>query len=497
MTASSAVPGARAGGTLWGRRDRFAFSASLDAASYGDQRSPSGTIDASSFRDATLDASGTYGLGLSHRLDARVQRYAGRDIGYPGAGDASIPQEDRLLLALDYGWQASRGVLDGVNAKVYLQSLDHHMTMSMEKPPAMVGGAPMRMETDARSNTDTWGGRAQARLVPSRAVGVDAGIEATQWNAEGTRWIERQMMGTTTTTVLRTWPGVRVADVGAFAQSMITVTPWLDASAGARLDDVLRRADGFATTTEWVPSGNVGLRIAFAGEYFARVGAGAGYRIPDPTELYGLLLRPDGHLYLGEPGLKTETSRNVELCVGRMSRRARVSATLFRNQITDFISTAATGDSISGLPVRRYRNVADTRIDGVTASAWFAASSRFESRVTAGYTRGENRATGGPLPSIPPFEMTVAARVTPRPSWPWLEPEWVAATRQDRVDAAQGEAVTPAYSVLNIRAGRAFGNTDLTIGLENLLDASYRHHLDPSRVPRPGRNAFVKLAQGW
>jgi len=265
----------------------------------------------------------------------------------------------------------------------------------------MVGGAPMRMETDARSNTDTWGGRAQARLVPSRAVGVDAGIEATQWNAEGTRWIERQMMGTTTTTVLRTWPGVRVADVGAFAQSMITVTPWLDASAGARLDDVLRRADGFATTTEWVPSGNVGLRIAFAGEYFARVGAGAGYRIPDPTELYGLLLRPDGHLYLGEPGLKTETSRNVELCVGRMSRRARVSATLFRNQITDFISTAATGDSISGLPVRRYRNVADTRIDGVTASAWFgkfptgfSEEGRRESWIETGITSPQDRAMG-------------------------------------------------------------------------------------------------------
>ena len=512
MTASSAVPGGRAGGTVWGRRDRVAFTTSLDAASYGDQRSPRGTIDASSFRDATLDASGTYGLGLSHRLDARVQRYAGRDVGYPGAGDASIPEEDRLLLALDYGWQASRGIhdgasrgvhdsasrgiLDGVNAKLYLQSLDHHMTMAMVKPPAMMGGMPMRMETDARSNTDTWGGRAQARLAPARAVGLDAGIEATQWNAEGTRWIERQTMGGTTTMVLRTWPGVRVADVGAFAQSMIKVAPRLDASVGGRLDDVVRRADGFATTTEWVPSGNAGLRVAFAGEYYARVGAGVGYRIPDPTELYGLLLRPDGYLYMGEPGLNTETSRSVELSIGRASRRARVSATLFRNRITDFISTVVTGDSVSGLPVRQYRNVADARIDGVTGSASFAASSRFECRATAGYTRGENSATGAPLPSIPPFEATVAARVTPRPSWPWIEPEWTGAARQRRVDAMQGEASTPGFSIVNLRAGRAIGRMSVTIGAENLFDASYRHHLDPSRVSRPGRNAFVKIARG-
>lgn len=505
MAASSAVPGGRAGGTVWGRRDRALFTASLDGASYGDQRSPGRTIAASSFRDATLDASGTYGLGLSHRFDARVQRYAGRDIGYPGSGDAWIPEEDRLLLALDYGWQASqgafdgasRGILSGVSAKLFRQSLDHHMTMAMVKPPTMMGGMPMRMETDARSNTDTWGGRAQARLAPARAVGLDAGIEATQWNAEGTRWIERQTMGGTTTMVLRTWPGVRVADVGAFAQSMITVAPWLDASVGGRLDDVVRRADGFATTTEWVPSGNAGLRAAFAGEYYVRVGAGVGYRIPDPTELYGLLLRPDGYLYTGEPDLKTETSRNVELSLGRASQRVRASATVFRNRITDFISTAVTGDTISGLPVRRYRNVADARVDGVTASASFAASSRFECRATVGYARGENLGTGAPLPSIPPFEGTVAARVTPRAGWPWLEPEWVGAARQRRVDATQGEASTPGFSVVNLRAGRAIGSTSVTIGAENLFDASYRHHLDPSRIPRPGRNAFVKIARAF
>jgi len=304
-------------------------------------------------------------------------------------------------------------------------------------------------------------------------------------------------MGGTTTMVMRTWPGVRVADVGAFAQSMITVAPWLDASAGGRLDDVVRRADGFATTTEWVPSGNAGLRAAFAGEYYARVGAGVGYRIPDPTELYGLLLRPDGYLYTGEPNLETETSWNVELSVGRASQRTRVSATLFRNRITDFISTVVTGDTISGLPVRKYRNVADARVEGVTASASFAASPRFECRATAGYSRGENLGTGGPLPSIPPLEATVAARVTPGSSWPWIEPEWAAAAEQERVDVTQGEASTAGFSIVNLRMGRAFGGTNVTIGAENLFDASYRHHLDPARVPRPGRNAFVKIAQGW
>ncbi|MEK7348799.1 MAG: TonB-dependent receptor plug domain-containing protein [Candidatus Eisenbacteria bacterium] len=96
--ASSAVPGGKAGATLWGGRDRLAIVASLDAASYGDQRSPGGTIDASSFRDATADLAASYDAGRGQLLGAQLQRYSGRDIGYPGAGSAFVPEEDRLLL---------------------------------------------------------------------------------------------------------------------------------------------------------------------------------------------------------------------------------------------------------------------------------------------------------------------------------------------------------------------------------------------------------------
>lgn len=494
-SASSAVPGGRVGGTLWGRRNHAAFTASLDGASYGDQRSPRGTIAASSFRDATADLSGSYGIGLPHRLDARVQRYAGRDIGYPGSGNATIPEEDRLLVALDYGGQLSRGILDGVNAKAYLQSVDHHMVMSMTKPPATPGGTPMRSETDARSNTDTWGGRAQARLVPAAPVRLDAGLEATQWNADGTRWVEKRTGSGTTLTEFRTWPGVRVADVGGFTQGSLSATTWLDASAGFRLDDVIRRADGHRTTTEWVPSGNVGLLLSHPAGAFARASLGFGYRIPDPTELYGLLLRPDGFVYLGDPDLRTETSRNVELSLGWTVARLRGSVTVFRNRITDFISTVVTGDSISGTPVRQYRNVSDARIDGVSASISAEPRPWLGLRGSFSYTRGETPGTGAPLPMIPPLEATASARISPGGAWPWIEPEVMGATRQTDAALTQGEVRTPGFAVVNLRAGRSFGGLSLTAGVENLLDQPYRRHLDPVRILRPGRNAFVKMTQ--
>jgi hemoglobin/transferrin/lactoferrin receptor protein len=487
MSASSGIPGGRLGGTLWGRGKNTAFSASVDGASYGDQRSPEGTIENSSFSDATVDLTGAYGTNGPNRLDARVQRYAGRDIGYPGSGDATIPEEDRLLLALDYGWQASRGLLDGVNAKAYLQSVDHHMILTNVK------GA-VTTETDAMSYTDTWGGRAHARLDPARNMDIDAGLELTEWDAEATRWVER-VKGTTIMPPLEfhSWPAVRVTDAGAFAQGAVTLAPWLDASAGARMDRVWRNADGYDETTEWVPSGNVGLRATSPNGPYARAGIGSGYRIPDPTELFGLILRPDGYVYVGNPDLVTETSQNIEVSLGYSHARYHASATVFRNEIEDYISTVVTGDSVSGLPTRQYRNVAKARINGLTGSAGARAWSWLDLRATASLTRGENLDTGGPLPAIAPLEVTAAARFSPGGEWPWIEPEVLASSEQDRI--TPGEVVTPAFAVVNLRAGRSFGATGVTVGVENVFDTPYRRHLDPVTVLRPGINAFVRLNQ--
>lgn len=494
-SASSAVPGGRVGGTLWGHDDRFAFSAAADGASYGNERSPRGEIGGSSFRDLTVDLKGSYGIDMPNRLDARVQRYFGRDIGYPGSGNARIPEEDRLLLSLDYGGQVSRGILDAVNAKLYLQSVDHHMTISMTKPPAVPGGVPMRSDTDARSNTDTWGARAQARLHPAGPVNLDAGFEGTQWNADGTRWVEKRTASGTTTTEFRTWPGVRVADLGSFAQGSVGILSWLEGSAGIRLDDVVRRADGHATTTEWVQSGNLGLRVSRGDGPFARASLGFGYRIPDPTELYGILLRPDGFVYIGDADLRTETSRSVELSAGWTGSRFSGSATVYRNRIADFISTVVTGDSISGAPVRQYRNVADARIDGVSGSFSWEARPSLHLRGTLAYSRGEDRSTGAPLPMIAPLEGTAAARLTPGRAWPWIEPELLFAARQTRAALRQGEVNTPGFAAVNLRAGRALGRTTVVAGVENALDQPYRRHLDPVRVLRPGRNLFVKMTR--
>lgn len=494
LAGSTAVPGVRAGGTLRHRSGRFAVSAAADGASYDDYRSPTGTVASSAFRDATFDLGATYGLGLAHRVDARVQRYLGRDIGYPGSGNATIPEEDRRLVSLDYGWQASRGILEGLTAKAYLQSLDHVMVMTMTRPPTMPGGPTMTMRTDATSATDTWGARLQARLRPHRAATLDAGVEYTRWDAEGTRWTERVMMGDTTTGALRTWPGVRLGDGGIFAQAAIAVGDRVDVSIGGRVDYLDRTAEDSVARHEWVPSGNAGVRVELPARFSARASLGFGYRAPDPTELYGLLLRPDGYLYLGNPALETETSRNVELSLAWETRALTASVTVFRNDIAGYITPAITGDSLGGVPIRQYRGVTQARLEGVSASLGAEAAAWLSVRATASYTSGVNRASGAPLPLIPPLEGSAAVRFSPT-GFPWIEPEILAAMEQG--DAAAGETATPGYAVLNVRAGWRIRRTEVAIGVENLLDRAYRRHLDPTAILRPGRNLFVRVVQGF
>jgi hemoglobin/transferrin/lactoferrin receptor protein len=491
--ASSAVPGGTVGGTFSLRRDRLALSLSGDAASYNDYRSAAGTVEGSSFRDATLDGRVEWTPAPAHRVEARVQRYAGRDIGYPATAGATIPKEDRLLTALDYGWQLSRGALDALSVKVYRQGIDHDMVMSM----TMTGssGMPMTSTTEAITTSVTWGGRLQARLRPLATAHVDAGVEATQWNADGTRWVTRSA-GTPMENTLEfpAWPDVRLADAGAFAQGEWAITGPLAVSAGGRLDHVTRRADGRASGDEWVSSGNVGVRVFPFEGFETRVSLGYGYRVPDPTELYGLVVRPDGFIYSGNADLVTETSRNLEASA-RFTRGAfDLGATVYRNDLYDLISTVLVADStLLGFMVRQYQNVTRARVEGVTARVGAELGSGLAVRGTMGWARGDNLDTGAALPLIPPLEGTAAVRYSASGLLQWAEVESRMAATQDRAATAQGEVVTPGFATVNARVNFTLWNTGVLLGADNLLDKAYRNHLDPVRLLMPGRNFYLRL----
>lgn len=495
MRGSSGVPGGGLGLSLGTDVGSVRLEGSVDGASFGDYRDALGQVDGSSYRQVTADLRADWAPDESQLLSVKGQYYAGRDIGWPMRGGAEIPEESRKSIAADWSLQRG-GTLDGVSARAFFQRLDHHMVMSMVMTG--MGGMPMTSLTDAVSFSETAGARSQLRFRPGQGIYADVGVEANHLLAEGTRWTERQMgMNPPSELSFRSWPGVRILDVAAFAQGEWAVLPRLTVSAGARMDRVSRTAAQEASTVEWIPTGNAGLRMDLTSSLHLRTSVGTGYRTPDPLELYGLALRPDGFVYRGSADLETERSLNVEATVALERPRFGASVTAFNNRLSDLVVPALAGDSVAGRPVREYRSLGESTLQGVSGSLDLRPGWDLALSATASWTRGEDPETGNALPMIPPLEGSVSVRRDFGGALRWAEVEWTGADRQERVYEPAGEIPTAGWAVTNLRTGFSLAGSQLVVGVENVFDHLYRGHLDPMTLYRPGRNAFVRITRSF
>jgi outer membrane receptor protein involved in Fe transport len=493
---SSAVPGGGMGGSLSVAGESYAVGANVDASSFGDYRTPDAAVPTSSYRQLSTDVKVELEPTATQRLSFGGQYYGARDIGWPMQGGAEIPEETRKSVSADYGWQLGGSVLEGVSANAYLQRLDHHMVMSMTMTG--MGGMPMTSTTDGVSNSQTSGGRAQLRLTPWTRVELDVGTELTHVSAEGTRWLER-IMGSMAPVeeTFHTWPGVKILDVGGFVQGDVELTSSVSMTGGIRLDRVDRRADIGDQKLEWVTTGNVGLRTRLSSWLFARATVGVGYRTPDPMELYGLGLKPDGFLYRGSSDLNTEKSLSSELTLTAAKGVVVTSVTGFTNRIRDMVLPTFVGDSVSGRPVREYQNLGEARLSGVSGTIQSELPAEFSIETRATFTHGEDPRDGSALPAVPPLEAGVALRRDFGSTLQWVETEWRGASRQERVADAIGEVETPGWSVINLRASAQLAGSQVTFGVENVFDELYRAHLDPYTLYRPGRNLFLRVSRSF
>lgn len=497
LGASTAVPGGTAGATLRTGGAKHGLSAAVEGSTYGDYRAPAGKVTGSSFRQLTADAKADLRPSTAHLLSLKAQLYEGRDIGWPMMKGAAIPSETRTSLSADYGWQLGRGALDGLTFRAYRQKLDHHMTVDAVMQGPM---GTMTSKADATSFSTTSGGRAQLRLLPSRRLQADVGAEVTRWFADGTRWTQTASGSMPPAeNTFRTWPGVSITDVGGFAQAELRLTGAVAASAGARVDRVSRDAEGEPASAETVLTGNAGLSADLGRGFGARATVGLGYRTPDPMELYGLALKPDGFVYRGTPDLATERSLSAEASLGWTGHRASASLTGFRNRLEDMVSLRlAPGEKVAGRPVREYVTLGKALLRGVSATAQSELGWGLGMRAGVAYTHADDEDADAPLAAIPPLTVDAALRRSfTTTALRWVELEVLGADRQERVSTAAGERPTPGYAVLNARFGLEAAGATVTAGVENILDKEYRAHLDPVTLYRPARNVFVKVSRSF
>ncbi|MDX2184816.1 MAG: TonB-dependent receptor [Gemmatimonadaceae bacterium] len=298
----------------------------------------------------------------------------------------------------------------------------------------------------------------------------------------------------------------RNAAVYLFEQREIGRWSW---SAGARYDwrslgtsgdDVLAlpaQSRTFAATT-----GTLGAVYALTESASIAANVARGFRAPSASDLWANGYHEGTRAYeRGDPTVRTETSRNVDL--GLRVRRAawRAEVTTFVNDIANYIYLAplgAAGSALDSLAVRQ----GDARLVGLEAQASVDLTRAWRADLSVDGVRAENRATGDALPFIPPLRAQSGLRWQGASSARLLTPtlsmhaEW-----QDRQRRTFRNDFAPAaYALVHLGGGfgipTARGVVFVDVQLRNATNQRFRDFLNRYKdfADGAGRGLIVRVS---
>ena len=226
---------------------------------------------------------------------------------------------------------------------------------------------------------------------------------------------------------------------------------------------------------------------------FADVG-----RLPTHVENYGHYVYNyvDGFFYTGNPNLKPERSRQIELGLEHTTVRYALRANVYANQLRNYIM-GLPDNGLSGSSTyqfRVYTNADRASLIGGEVSGVLNLGRRWQAASGVAYVRGHNLDLDEPLPLMPPLTARASVRYDMPKGWGELETRM--AMPQNRVARIAGtEDGTDGYFVLNLRGSYDLPRgLTLKAGVENVFDTFYHEHLSFGNLPSRGRNVFAALA---
>ena len=218
-------------------------------------------------------------------------------------------------------------------------------------------------------------------------------------------------------------------------------------------------------------------------------------------ELYGFYLfnRMDGYDYIGNPSLKNESSWNAS--IGGIYNRDKIKIEVqgfgyfIQSYITGLQKSNYSVMTIGAKGVKQYANLSSALLTGVEASAQLKLLPALQFSSNNAYAYGEDY-NGRALPLISPFKTVNQLDYNFKGTL--LNLTGIFSAAQNHVNSAlYGETKTPAYGLINVKAGKTFRLKSrmlaINMGVENLLDAQYAGHLDIIKIPRSGRNFVTHL----
>lgn len=519
---------AAAGDPDWFLRGIAAY---MDADNYRDG-------DGNPVRSAFTNAEAALILGYTPdaatRLEFSYDASRETDVLFAGAGMDS-PAADNNSVRLRFTRTAPAGIFAALRAELYYSDVDHLMDNYSLRPLT----APMKMRVPSTSNTG--GGRLSGDIHASGGVVWTIGLDHQGNNRNADRFSGMPAGPTPSTLQSILWPDADLRQTGLFAETRLPLTASDSIKAGMRYDFVAAAA-GRAGEAAQVSMGlarspaelyalyygtadtdrdehNVGGFLTLEhtlgkhAAFFATLSRSV--RTADATERY---IASDNAMaadmrWIGNPGLQPEQHHQLELGYTRDAGRWDAGASVFYNDVTDFIlrdrARAMPNPLDDGATI--YRNVG-ALLYGFEAETGVRWASHWSSRATLAWVRAENTDDDRPIAQTPPLEATFSLEYT-RNDWN-LGGLLRAQDNQHRVeadvtrDSGLDAQQTPGWATLDVY-GSFTGTEHMTFaaGINNVFDRSYAYHVnransdpfspDAVLVNEPGREFWVRLSAAF
>jgi iron complex outermembrane recepter protein len=223
----------------------------------------------------------------------------------------------------------------------------------------------------------------------------------------------------------------------------------------------------------------------------------------------------DGRSYIGNPGLESEVSREINIGSNWSWGRAWFAPQVFYKDIANYIQGVPTSNAVanaiammmSGAPALEFANT-DARIHGIDTVWGVYLGQAFLIDGVLTYVRGRRTDVRDNLYRLAPLNGRLGLKYEAN--------RWTAGidaigyARQRRLASYNGERTTPGYGVLNAVAHwRIRPGVRLSAMAANLTDRQYRDHLDGinrvaaadvpvgERLYGPGRSLSVGVEFSW
>ncbi len=336
-------------------------------------------------------------------------------------------------------------------------------------------------------------------------------------------WIDSARQDLNLTTSVLTPKVGRYADgstydtAALYAQDRWKATRWLSLTLGAR--GAYFGADGTQQTpvgnvpftlNTWGLAGSLSAVASITPQLNAVASVTSGFRGPNIDDV-SAWVEESGYVEVpAGTGLKPERIMNYELGFKFRNSRFTGSAFAYYAALSDLLVRAPS--TFRGLPFldsngNGVQDPGELRIEqkqNIGEAAIYGASGRFRLRVrddltlygNITYTRGDDTLNDVPLTRIPPLNGAGGVIWSPKVRWnPWIEANVLVGAAQTRLgpgditDTRIGPNGTDAYQAVTIRGGISVNHLQLTAGVENIFDETYKYH--GSGAYRPGRQIVL------